>query len=785
MGNAKQKSLIQRFFRFTPIVILLGLWGLFCAPYLFKSLVPFPSTYLVSFFPPWSATYGMPVKNNAMPDVITQIYPWKKLTIDSWKNSILPLWNPYSFAGTPHAANYQSAVFSPINLLFFIFPFLDAWSLSVLFQPIVAGVGMFLFLRSLARSRSGSLIGAVGFMFCNFITTWMAYATLGYAIGFLPWAMWAVVEGFQKKSIVPKIILSVSVAWSLVSGHFQISMYLLGTVFVFILYKTLQTKNWRNGIMCTLFLLFGITLASPQLLLTYNAYRMSTRSSSFLKAEVIPWQYVVTLFSPDFYGNPVTRNDWFGHYAEWGGFVGVIPLLFMFIAMSSGFKGYKKFFLALGAFAVVFAYPTPFVDLLVRLRLPVLSTSAASRIIVLLSFAISALAAFGVDEAIDWWKAHTDKKIILFVGLYWLLIATAWIVVLFVRPFSPDQLAIAKRNLVFPTIISLGGTTLLGIGFLRTFKEKIFTFVLLGLIILTCFDAYRFASKWMPFDPRGLVYPEVPSLTFLQKTVGINRVFGNIGGEVGNMFSIQLIEGYDALYQGRYGEFIKTVSQGFVTPGGRSVVQFDKHGINKTIVLQLLGVRYIYHRLSDGHNSWVFPYWEYISTGTMHQIYTDEQYKVFEYDNAFPRAFLASSYRLVHGDQKIIDTMFSEDVNLRDTLILEEKPREEPAQGSSTANIRLYLPNRVRVETRSESPKLLFLSDVYDPGWIVTIDGRQTKLLRADYDFRAVSVPAGSHMIEFTYFPSSFRTGLIIVALSLFAIVGIVIWEKQHENRYI
>jgi hypothetical protein len=30
----------------------------------------------------------MPVKNNAMPDLITQIYPWKIQTIDSWKKVI-------------------------------------------------------------------------------------------------------------------------------------------------------------------------------------------------------------------------------------------------------------------------------------------------------------------------------------------------------------------------------------------------------------------------------------------------------------------------------------------------------------------------------------------------------------------------------------------------------------------------------------------------------------------------------------------------------------------------
>src|SRR5258706_8310785 len=119
--------------KFWPIFCIFTLWFIFASPYFLKSLVPFPSKYLVTFFPPWSASYGMPLKNNAMPDVITQIYPWKKLTIDTWKLGQIPLWNPYSFSGTPHEANYQSAVFSPLNMLFFFMPMSDAWSWLILF----------------------------------------------------------------------------------------------------------------------------------------------------------------------------------------------------------------------------------------------------------------------------------------------------------------------------------------------------------------------------------------------------------------------------------------------------------------------------------------------------------------------------------------------------------------------------------------------------------------------------------------------------------------------------
>src|SRR5258708_5870465 len=86
-----------------PVFIILFIWSLFASSYFFKHKVPFPSTYAVNFFPPWNAyhLYDGPVKNNAMPDVITQMYPWRYFTIQSWKAGQIPLWNPYSFSGTP------------------------------------------------------------------------------------------------------------------------------------------------------------------------------------------------------------------------------------------------------------------------------------------------------------------------------------------------------------------------------------------------------------------------------------------------------------------------------------------------------------------------------------------------------------------------------------------------------------------------------------------------------------------------------------------------------------
>jgi uncharacterized membrane protein YfhO len=52
------------------------------------------------------------------------------------------------------------------------------------------------------------------------------------------------------------------------------------------------------------------------------------------------------------------------------------------------------------------------------------------------------------------------------------------------------------------------------------------------------------------------------------------------------------------------------------------------------------------------------------------------------------------------------------------------------------------------------------LSDVYYPGWVATVDGVETPIHRTNYAFRSVSVPAGDHIVTFTYRPASFRYGI-------------------------
>lgn len=719
----------------------------------------------------------MPVKNNAMPDVITQIYPWKRVTVDAWKHGELPLWNPFSFSGTSHVGNYQSAVFSPINALFFMLPEIHAWSIMILLQPILSGLFMFLFLRRLRVSAASSVFGSIAFMFCGFIVVWLAYGTLAYAVLFLPLILYGIdtyITDNKKWAIVLAVL---ALGLSFLSGHFQMSLYVFMYAISFLVYHAIVTKNKRRTVIALFFIFLGVSIAAPQILPAFKSYTMAVRSSMFLKGEVIPWQYLITIFSPDFYGNPVTRNDWFGHYAEWASFIGVAPLfLALFAIWHNGKNQVIRYFSVMAVSILLLAFQTPLVDLLFALRIPVLSTSAASRIIVLVSFSLAVLSGFGLDALASAWEKTKRKKF----AVWWLtsiiFIGIVWIILKFAHPLSPEKLAVAIRNSYLPTFLLAATLGVAGLGF---FIPKRFRILLLYLLVLiTAFDSYRFASKWMPFDPAGLVYPQLSVISTLQTLVRRDqaRVFGNIGNEVGSAFGIPLIEGYDAVYQQRYGRLITATETGKTKEVNRSVVALNKHGKYTEDVLQLLGVRYYAHKKSDARLPWAYPFWE---LSQYDRIWEDEHFEIIENKKSLPRAFLASSYVVATGEESILEVLFESGIDKRETLVLEQTPAFEPEAGEGVATIASYLTGHIAIETASKVPKLLFLSDVYDSGWRADIDGKPVELYRADYDFRAVPVPAGTHTVRMRYAPREITVGFAIAGFATLVVVSFLIWKKR------
>src|SRR3989344_1380197 len=80
------------------------------------------------------------------------------------KQNRLPFWNPKIGTGFPTLAEGQSGIFFIPNLVLFrLFPFAAAYNLTLVFAFITAGVGTYLFCRSLTLTKSASLLAGVTF----------------------------------------------------------------------------------------------------------------------------------------------------------------------------------------------------------------------------------------------------------------------------------------------------------------------------------------------------------------------------------------------------------------------------------------------------------------------------------------------------------------------------------------------------------------------------------------------------------------------------------------------
>jgi uncharacterized membrane protein YfhO len=56
---------------------------------------------------------------------------------------------------------------------------------------------------------------------------------------------------------------------------------------------------------------------------------------------------------------------------------------------------------------------------------------------------------------------------------------------------------------------------------------------------------------------------------------------------------------------------------------------------------------------------------------------------------------------------------------------------------------------------QSDHGGVLVLHDVYYPGWIAEIDGKEVPIVRADVLFRGVEVRPGQHRVVFQFAPFS------------------------------
>ena len=162
---------------------------------------------------------------------------------------------------------------------------------------------------------------------------------------------------------------------------------------------------------------------------------------------------------------------------------------------------------------------------------------------------------------------------------------------------------------------------------------------------------------------------------------------------------------------------------------------------------------------------------------------------VIERARSLPRAYFVPNARAVENPDDILDLLGKPRFRARRQVLLETSQGAVTRRGGkstpkkATVNIRTPDPETVLLEVFTGQPGFVVLTDSWYPGWRVTVDGREAKLYRANYLFRAVEVDAGHSTVAFRYEPESFYKGAQISGAFLLAILLSGAWLVFRRQR--
>jgi hypothetical protein len=157
------------------------------------------------------------------------------------------------------------------------------------------------------------------------------------------------------------------------------------------------------------------------------------------------------------------------------------------------------------------------------------------------------------------------------------------------------------------------------------------------------------------------------------------------------------------------------------------------------------------------------------------------------------RALAVYEARILPDDQKVLSDINS-GTDLHRTALIDKRDIKDPGlldklgMLSSAANagfsgrITHYDPNSIDYQIDTAVPAVIFFNEVYYPGWRLSSDGKDLPLFRVNHAFRGTYLEAGSHKLKMSFFPFSFKIGLIVSVCSLVFIFFNIIFRRKKQG---
>ena len=717
-------------------------------------------------------------------DLTSFLYPTYHYAAESLRRGIIPLWNPHLYLGTPFLADNQTAVFYPINLLFYVLtPELtySAMEWLVIVHVFLSGVFAYFCLRYLEPGRPlhplAAMLGGVAYMLCDVNITHLGNLNIIATTTWLP-----LIFVFYRRAVVERraglaATAGVLLAVAALVGHGQMLLLTVLGLGVYLLWHWLASwrTGWRAlitpGLMFALTLAVGLGLAALTLIPAYEMTGHTARAHMPYEEASrysFPPAALIGLLVPDLYGRGPG-----GFWGPWDrvevGYLGVLPLLLAGLVLflrrdrTSGFFAFLAIgglLLALGRYAPVHRLFYNFVPGFDQVRVP-------ARALILFDFGVAGMAALSLDVLLhpldDQVRAVLHRTVRLAPWLGGATLAGVWLlsrrILAPARGFSADDYrriaGTANRGLVVFALLLAASLIWLG-GRVRARRAV----PLLGLlaVILAAVDLVGLGMnvEVCDYDPlTGFDHPQV--LDYLRSDPNYFRVesareawgfwqpdFSLLHGlyDLGGLWNPLSLAAYDAFYWSV----------------GRDSPLYDLAGVKYLITLK---------DKPPGERKFVLAF-----DG-------DPRVDVYLNTAALPRVLLVHRAVVVSDAGEAHTRIHAADFDPATMVVLLEGQGEpldvDPGGEERRLGIADFAANHLEVTVTTPVEGYLVVSDMFYPGWVVTVDGEPRPVLQANYCFRAVRVEAGEHRVRFEFRPRSWTWGLTISAVTAVTLLAWVV----------
>ncbi len=728
-----------------------------------SKIIIFFAFITLAFFSPvlFTTTYHLPIGS----DFVHFNYPNDVFAARSLQSGELPLWNPYVSAGQPYAADPNIGFFYPFRLLL-TSSYFDYRMMTYLliFHYFLAGLFTYALAKDLGASRFGSITAGVGFMFSGFLISQMDHINIIFSSVWLPLIFLffrrAVLESKVPYALLAGLVLSLSV----LGGHQQFTLFSVYWCAIWLAVLLAHTRGKKFFFKIGLFLgmiAVSVGASSIQILPTVEFFQYTQRNAlTLVQASLyntILTDWILLLF-PHYLGAYARQADFLSTVMinEFYMYAGVITLFSAFVGSYVWKSWEKRFFLLMILLSVIFSagHITPLYQLALDIIPGMKYVRVPGRFVFWLNLSLPILSAFGVDWILQQ-MASANKRLsrdAILICATGAILGISFFLFFFKNAppeIPPEIISLRLLNNLMLSALLLGLTLFLFFQ-KRWPRNHLFRqFFLLSLLLVDLF-----AAQWpRHFTTRNVLdvfeHPEI--VTFLDQNAGFDR-----------------ISFVKEPYNKEKWPPLGTLLYGYYQDRGLPWNPFDLEAYaryRKAVDLggrfySFLGTRFL---IADGSKSvpeqWVLK----LSANGLN---------VYENSQVMPRAFMVYQSIVETNPEKALEMIRNEEFDPLTTVLLTSGEPFSAPVGANQVTITSITNNSMSIHAESDQPGYLVVSDVLYPGWRVFVNEQAQEMLRANYAFRAVFLPAGQSTVYFEFRPPLFTVGLAITLLTWFIFLG-------------